>query len=226
MSGERETILRISPDRAEVFVEQEENGVISRKSIAPDSLAQCLMSSRYDDEAHATGFLPEGCIAATMTPKHTWYFIRYPELYAYISYFDTEYPHFPIPRLVFGFQYLAQEKKVVKSYLCVVKDERLTPDTPLFIYPFSNIHNDNSICLGNNALPVYKDPARLHTLAAYILRFPNNNDLYSSGNNKLNLEYRDLLEQLKGKEPSVYYSHVLKEKHQTLKDFMNISIRR
>lgn len=222
MNSASETILRISPDRAEVFVEQETDGVISRKSIAPDTLAQCFLSSRYDDEVRATGFLPEGCFAATMTPKHTWYFIRYPELYADISYFRKEYPHFPLPRLVFGFQYLLQEKKVVRSYLCVVKDERLNPDTPLFTYPFSNVHRDNSICLGNNALPAYKDPARLHTLAAYILRFPNNNDLYSSRNNKLNLEYRDLLEQLKGKEPSVYYSHVLKEKGQTLKDFMNV----
>jgi hypothetical protein len=220
-----DTILRISPSRAEVLVEQEENGVISRKSIAPDTLAQCLLSSRYDDEVHATGFLPEGCFAAVMAPKHTWYFIRYPELYADISYCGTEYPHFPLPRLVFGFQYLIREKKVVKSCLCVVKDERLTPETPLFIYPFSNVHGDSSICLGNNALPVYKDPARLHTLAAYILRFPNNNDLYSRSHNKLDLEYRDLLEQLKGKEPSVYYTGVLKEKRQTLKDFLNIARR-
>ena len=124
---------------------------------------------------------------------------------------------------MFAFQYLFREKKVVKSYLCVVKDERLNPDTPLFVYPFSNVHGDNSICLGNNALPVYKDPARLHTLAAYILRFPNNNDLFFPHNNKLNLEYRDLLEQLKGKDPSVYYSHVRKEKGQTLKEFMNIA---
>lgn len=225
MNSSSDTILRISPDRAEVFVEQEENGVISRKSIAPDALARCFLSSRYDDEVHATGFLPEGCFAAAMTPKHTWYFIRYPELYADISYYDTEYPHFPIPRLVFGFQYLFREKKVVKSYLCVVKDERLNPDTPLFVYPFSNVHGDNSICLGNNALPRYKDPARLHTLAAYILRFPNNNDMFFPHNNKLNLEYRDLLEQLKGKDPSVYYSHVLKEKGQTLKEFMNLARR-
>ena len=42
---------------------------------------------------------------------------------------------------------------------------------------------------------------------------------------KLNLEYRDLLEQLKGKDPSVYYSHVLKEKGQTLKEFMNLARR-
>lgn len=223
MNSSSDTILRISPRRAEVFVAQEENGVISRKSIAPDALAQCFLSSRYDDEVHATGFLPEGCFAAAMTPKHTWYFIRYSELYTDISYFGTEYPNFPIPRLVFAFQYLPREKKVVRSYLCVVKDERLNSDTPLFIYPFSNVHGDNSICLGNNALPVYKDPARLHTLAAYILRFPNNNDMYSPRNNKLELEYRDLLEQLKGKEPSVYYSHILKEKGQTLKDFMKIA---
>lgn len=226
MSATSDTILRISPSRAEVIVEQEENGVISRKSIAPDSLAECFLRNRYDDEMHPTGFLPEGCIAVTMTPKHTWYFIRYPELYADISYFKTEYPHFPIPRLVFGFQYLPREKKVVKSYVCVVKDERLKPETPLYVYPFSNVHGDDSICLGNNALPAYKDPARLHTLAAYILRFPNNNDMYSSGNNKLNLEYRDLLEEMKGKEPSVYYSHLLVEKRKTLKDFMDIARRK
>ena len=101
MNSSSDTILRISPERAEVFVEQEKDGVISRRSNSP------------------------GCFADTMTPKHTWYFIRYPELYADISYFGTEYPHFPLPRLVFGFQYLFREKKVVKSFLCVVKDERL-----------------------------------------------------------------------------------------------------
>lgn len=226
MSVTSETILRISPSRAEVIVEQEVNGVISRKSITPDTLAACFLQNRYDDETHATGLLPEGCIAVTMTPKHTWYFIRYPELYADITYRDTEYPHFPIPRLVFGFQYLPLEKKVVKSYVCVVKDERLKPETPLYVYPFSNVHGDDSICLGNNALPAYKNPARLHTLAAYILRFPNNNDMYYSSHNKLDLEYRDLLEQMKWKDPSMYYSHLLVERRETLKDFMDIARRK
>ena len=36
MDNSSDTILRISPGRAEVIVEQENNGVISRKSIAPD----------------------------------------------------------------------------------------------------------------------------------------------------------------------------------------------
>ena len=62
-----------------------------------------------------------------------------------------------------------------------------------YCYPFSNVHGDKKICTGNNALPIYKDPVRLHTLAGYLLRLPNNNDLYSRSNNRLHAEYRDLL---------------------------------
>ena len=102
----------------------------------------------------------------------------------------------------------------------MVKDERLTLDTPTYRYPFSNVHGNQSICLGNNALPVYKDPARLHTLAAYILRMPNNDDLYSEQNNRLHAGFRDLLEQMKNKTPAHYYTDVLVKDGKTLKDFL------
>ena len=216
-----ELVLRISPSQAEAIVEMHKKGTISRKTITVDSLAHCFLSSRYDDECHPTGLLPEGCIGVTMMPKYTYYYIRYPDLWADISYFGTEYPNFPIPRLVFCFKYMPQEKKVAGCYVCVTKDERLTADTPLYHYPFSNVYNDLSICTGNNVLPVYKNPARLHTLASYLLRLPNNNDLYSREHNKLRAEYRDLLEQMKGKEPSLYYTDVLIESGQTLKQFMD-----
>lgn len=214
-------MLRISPIRAEVIVEEHDKGTVTRKTIGADSLSTCFLSARQDDEIHATGLLPEECIGATMTPKFTYYYIRYPELYADFTYFQTEYPSFPIPRLVFCFKYMQAEKKVAESYVCVVKDERLTLDTPIFQYPFSNVFPDWRICTGNNALPVYKDPARLHTLAAYLLRLPNNNDLFHRDHNKLHAEFRDLLEQMKGKDPSLYYTDVLVETRQTLKDFMN-----
>ena len=153
--------------------------------------------------------------------KYVTYFMRYPELCADITYYDTEYRDFPLPRLVFGFQYMPQEGKVAGCRVCVVKDERLTPDTPTYRYPFSNVHGNNSICTGNNALPIYRDPARLHTLMGYLLRLPNNNDLYSRDNNRLHAEYRDLLEQMKGKTPSHYYTDVLVEDGKTLKDFLD-----
>ncbi len=215
-----DTILRISPSRAEIVVEQEKKGIISRKLIAPETLAKCFLSSRYDDETHATGFLPEGCISVVMTPKYTSYYIRYPDLCADVSYFGTSYPGFPLPRLVFELRYMPAEGKVAKCRVCVVKDERLTADTPTFLYPFSNVSFDGSICVGNNALPRYKDPARLGTLPGHILRIPNNNDHFSKGNNALKLEYRDLLEQMKGKEPSHYYTDLLVPSHKTLGDFI------
>ena len=221
MPKDYDMIIRINSDRAEVEVEQHsKKGVITRKNISPESLSNCILTSRRDDESHPTGLLPEGCIAVVMEKKYVYYYIRYPELYTDFSYFGTEYPHFPIPRLVFCFKYSPKTKKVAEASLCVVKDERLTLDTPTYQYPFSNVHNNLSICLGNNALPVYKDPARLHTLAAYILRLPNNNDLYSSQNNRLHAGFRDLLEQMKHKTPSHYYTDVLVASRKTLKDFL------
>lgn len=216
-----ELILRIAPDKAEAIVEQIDHGVVSRKMISTDSLSSCFLTSRKEDETHATGLLPESCLAVTMTPKYVYYYIRYPELYADFSYFGTEYPNFPIPRLVFAFKYMPKEKKVAECAVCVVKDERLTADTPLYRYPFSNVYSDGRICTGNNALPLYKDPMRLHTLAGYLLRMPNNNDLYSKNSNRLDAEFRDLLEQMKGKDPSLYYTDVLVEAGTTLKDFMD-----
>ncbi len=221
MPKDYDMIIRISSERAEVEVEQHsKKGVVSRKNISPQSLSDCILTSRVDDESHPTGLLPENCIAVVMEKKWFYYYIRYPELYTDFSYFGTEYPNFPIPRLVFRFKYLREERKVVESALCVVKDERLTPDTPLYLYPFSNVSSNGKICLGNNALPVYKDPARLHTLASYILRMPNNNDHFSKENNRLHAEFRDLLEQMKNKTPSHYYTDVLVENRYTLKDFM------
>lgn len=222
MPKDYDMIIRINSERAEVEVEQHsKKGVVTRKNISPASLSNCILTSRIDDESHPTGLLPEGCIAVVMEKKHIYYYIRYPDVYADFSYYDTEYLHFPIPRLVFCFKYLRHDHKVAGVSLCVVKDERLTLDTPTYRYPFSNVHGNLSVCLGNNALPVYKDPARLHTLAAYILRMPNNDDLYFEQNNRLHVGFRDLLEQMKAKTPSHYYSDVLVENGQTLKDFLN-----
>ena len=221
MPKDFDMVIRISSERAEVEVEQHsKKGVITRKYISPQSLSTCILTSRHDDESHPTGLLPEGCIAVVMEKKYVYYYVRYPELYADFSYYRTEYLGFPIPRLVFCFKYLPHDRKVAEVSLCVVRDERLTQDTPTYRYPFSNLHRNLSVCLGNNALPVYKDPARLHTLAAYILRMPNNDDLYSEQNNQLHAGFRDLLEQMKNKTPSHYYTDVLVADGQTLKNFL------
>lgn len=222
MVEKRETVIRISPEKAEIVVEQSDGvGVTARKSLTPETFAKCIIGSRFDDAVHFSGMLPENCIAATISDSTTWYFVRYPELHADVSYYGTVYEAFPIPRLVFSFAYNTENCKVTGARLCVVKDERLTPNTPTYRYPFSNVHGNNSICLGNNALPLYKDPTRIFTLADFILRMPNNNDMFHAGNNKLGLEYRDLLEHLKDKPPAYYYTDVLIPDGKKLKQFFD-----
>lgn len=220
MQKDYDTVIRISSERAEIVVEQEHDGITARKTLTPKSFARCILESRYDESEHFSGLLPDNCLSVTLSANGTWYFIRYPDLYADISYYGTEYEHFPIPRLVFAFKHTPENGKVTCTRLCVVKDERLSMDTPTFVYPFSNVYDDGKICLGNNALPAYKNPTRLSTLANFILRLPNNNDNFRQSNNKLKLGYRDLLEHLKDKQPEYYYSDILIPDGKTLKDFI------
>lgn len=222
MREEFDLSIHICTKNSRVVVEQrKKEGVVSTKSISPGSLSECILNSRYDDAVYASGLLPAGCISVRMSRQHTTFFVRYPELYADFTYHETQYLRFPIPRLVFAFQYIPEAGKVGGCYVCVVKDEKLTLDTPTFRYPFSNVGDSGWICTGNNVLPVFPDPSKLHALAGYILRLPNNNDYYQTGHNKLGAEFRDLLEHLKDKDPAYYYSDILVENHQTLKDFLN-----
>ena len=216
-----DTIIKISSERTEIVVEQTNKGLISRKNISLESFSKAILDSRYDDGIHPTGFLPEHCFSATLSGQNIVYYLRFPELRADIAYYGTEYPDFPLPRLVFAVKYMRDTDKIGGVRLAVVKDEKLTPDTMTFIYPFSNVHNDDRICLGNNVLPIYRDPTRIHTLMHRILGFPNNDDLFQDANNKLGMGYRDLLEHLKDKPPEYYYTDVLIPNKKTLKDFIN-----
>lgn len=220
MNNNADTVIRISSDRSEIVVEQSSQGITSRKTITPETLARCFLESRYDDTKHSTGLLPEGCISAVMSDSKIKYFILHSERRTDLSYYGTEYTNFPLPQLIFGIEYLPKECKVVNCSVYVAKDERLTPDTPMYFYPFSNVFPDSRICLGNNALPRYKSAAQLTTLGGYILRLPNNNDQFSSKNNRLGLGYRDLLEHLSDKDSEYYYTDILIPNGMKVKDYL------
>ena len=91
----------------------------------------------------------------------------------------------------------------------------------MFCYPFSNVTQSTfHLCTGNNVLPSYKSPSGISNLPGYLLRLPNNDDSFDVRDNRLHMEYRDLLEHLKDKDPSYYYSDVLIPNGKTLKDFI------
>ena len=188
MRDRNELVLHICPDERSIRVESTDEGVVSFKEIDLETFYDCVKRS-IRHEGVRSGFLPQNCFHVSVSENGDRDFCLWnPYLHADISYFGTEYPNFPLPRLVFGFQ-VNQDGKVYNCRLGVVEDKPPTEDTAMFLYPFSNVGGFH-LCVGNNVLPVYKKTSALANLPGYLLQLPNNNDSFNAKNNKLNMPYR------------------------------------
>ena len=212
--------IRIIPEDGQVLIETHTDGIVKCKEIQEDALLDCIKNSMRHNYI-SSGLLPPNCLYIEIdSDGNKSYCLWYPRLYADISYHETAYPSFPLPRLVFAF-HVDTEGKIGECRMCVVADEKPTMETVMYRYPFSNVSGTRgAICIGANALPKYKTPHTLASLPAFLLSIPNGDHSFNALNNKLNLQYRDLLEHLKDKEPSYYYSDVLIPNEKTLKDFI------
>ena len=111
MEASNDIMIRISPNEGKITVEEDAQGVFSRKSITEEDLLRCFKDSlRTADEGYHSGFLPLNTISLYQSETVKRFVLWHPRLYADVSVYDTPYPHFPIPRLVFGFS-LNQEGK-------------------------------------------------------------------------------------------------------------------
>lgn len=132
----RDLLLRISPSRNTLVVEEHKpGGIISYREIDPLELYYIFNGSYASNESLDSGFLPENCLHVSVSGAQITYVLWNPELRADIIYGDTEYQDFPIPRLVFGVRML-DNGKVVDCTLGVVADERPSESTQIITTPF------------------------------------------------------------------------------------------
>ena len=130
MSANWELMLRIRPDERSIRVEETNDGVTSFKEIALDTFYECVRHS-IQHEGIRSGFLPQNCFHVSVRENGDRDFcLWHPHLRADINYFGTEYPDFPLPRLVFGFR-VNQEGKVFNCRLGVVEDKPPTEDSAM-----------------------------------------------------------------------------------------------
>lgn len=217
----REILLRISPTRNTLTVEvQKPGGTVAYKEISPTELYFAINNSYTSRDLLSSGFLPENCLHVSMNSMERHFILWNPELRADIIYTDMKYPDFPLPRLIFGVRML-EDGKVAECSIGVVADEKPSPETPMFYYPFSNVYSDGRVCSGNNILPRYKKLAALRHFPRYLLELPDNDDMYDPTKNKLGLGHRELLEHLKDKDPAYYYSDILIPNGMTLDAFIH-----
>ena len=115
---------------------------------------------------------------------------------------------FPLPRILFQFQ-IENSGRISSVWLKIVPKGRLDNETACFLWPFSNVRRNSSLCLGCNELPHVDDLQRLKHLPRFILELPCNDDLFDSSKNQMGFSLSDLLEHLKDKESSYYYDKIL-----------------
>ena len=208
-------------DNAEITVEERVNGVKRVKMIALNDLLICIRSSLKEVIPKFNITLPKNALFYSCAPESNEYSaaLEYPYYRANITYMNTEYSDFPLPRLVFGFK-VENSGRLSRVMLGVTENGILRESSKMYIYPFSNVSKSNfSVCTGQNSLPDIKQPYSLTNMPDYILSLPDNDDHFSSSHNKLNLGHRELMEHLRDKSPEYYYTDVLIPSGKTLKDF-------
>jgi hypothetical protein len=210
-------VIRFKSDYS-ITLDTIEDGIVSTKSLSTDELEKALQSSMIRIDVNS-GVLPQNCVSWAKSAQNntSYYVIWHDEEFADIQYHETKYPHFPIPRFVFGFK--LNGDKVQSVNIGIIAQGEITENTKMYRYPFSNV-NGFSMCMGGNPMPKYKKRTALSGLPYYILGIPNNDDNYSAERTKLKLGYRELLEHLKDKSSEYYYTDVLIPNKKTLKDFI------
>ena len=211
MNPSNDIRICISPSQGKIIIEERDGPVTTRKEIDQQSLISCFKNSlRTDDPGFSSGFLPLNCLSVWQGNEGKRLVLWHPRLYA----------DFPIPRLVFGFS-TDQNGKVSCCRIGVVADETPTPETVMYHYPFSNVSEGSGhLCVGANTMPAYKKLHKAVNLPAFLLSIPNNMHSYYKTHNKLGLEYRELMEHLKDKDPSYYYTDILITNGWTLGEFI------
>jgi len=206
-------------DSAEIFVEERKNGIKSCKCISLNDLLVCIKSSIREIKPIYRAVLPKNALFYSCCPETGSFSaaMEYPYNKADITYMNTEYRDFPLPKLVFGFKVAG--KKIKKVYLGITGNGILRESSLMYTYPFSNVREDFSLCTGGNALPEIKTPFSLSNMPDYILSLPDNDDYYNIRHNRLELGHRELMEHLADKSPEHYYSDILIPSGKTLSDF-------
>lgn len=215
-----EVVIHIKEDKS-VRLEITENGKTRTKLISPQTLFDCIKGSLSSTPVKvASGLLPSNIISVTGDESGARYaVVEYLYETADIIYMSTEYKDFPLPRLIFGFK-VESSGRISEVKLGVPALGKLSSDTKMYYYPFSNVSRF-SLCTGANALPNIKTLQNLENLPNYIISLPDNDDYYQDEHTKLKLGHRDLLEHLKDKDRQYYYDKVLIQMpNATLKNFL------
>ncbi len=199
------------------FIELEDNGKKEFREIDIHYLIDSFNSAVRDvtdGETFETPLLPIGTvkyIQDTSNPDRYSLFLYKEPTIGPIIYESRDY--------IVGYPGLIYRFKVENQFLSQVKiwavlDKNLTPDTPVYHYPYFNSYKDGRICIGSNHIPV-EEPWQLFKMPDILKAMPSNLGLSTHNNSGLQ---GDSL--LKAVEEKPFLNEWLIPCHKKLKDIL------
>ncbi|KUG03131.1 hypothetical protein ASZ90_019471 [hydrocarbon metagenome] len=181
------------------FIELEDNGKKEFREINIHHLIDSFNSAVRDvadRETFETPLLPVGTIKhiqdANDPKRYSLFLFKEPTI-GPIIYESRDYI-VGYPALIYRFKVENQFLSQVKIW--AVQDKNLTPDTPVYNYPYFNAWQDGKICMGSNRIPI-EEPWQLFKVPDILKVMPSNLGLKPHNNS--GLEGDSLLKAAEGK---------------------------
>ncbi len=199
------------------FIELEDNGKKEFREVTIHHLIDAFNSAVRDitdEEIFGTPLLPTGTIKYTQSAadptKYSLYLYREPTI-GPITYESRQYV-VGYPAIIYRFR--VDNRILSQVRMWAVSDKNLTPDTPIYHYPYFNSYQDGRICIGSNRIPV-EEPWQLFKMPDILKAMPSNLGLSTHNNSGLQ---GDSL--LKAVEEKLFPNEWLKPSQKKLRDIL------
>lgn len=207
------TFIEITEDRLCKITTQNNLGVKINKYVDFQTVMQLLIAASEENEsvsqakAILSEILPGDSLISTIQTKKihrsnsTWYILlreQKPTNIALTKYNGGEkqervFKNVAMPKTLYAIKVC--NDKCVSLRIGCVKKGRINNGTVIYKYPYSNVFDTKSVCLGSNMLNDFllEDISNIVMIPEMFLSMPNNHDGYL-GSNDSGLKYEELLE--------------------------------
>lgn len=227
------TIIEITEDNACKITIENSDGLKSIKYLSFTNtlnlLNASIRESSEDNDAvlgdvNLSAIFPGDNIISTIQIKEsvssgaTWYILLREGVSANFKYQNKVYKNVAMPKTLFAIKVFNDRCCNIK--IAAVKTNRITNNTTIYRYPFSNVFDTRNVCLGSNTFSDFdlNGIQNLPMIPEMFLAMTNNNDGYA-GSNTSNFQYEELLEVLS---ESTFDNNILRESYtsKTYNDFI------
>lgn len=200
------TTIEICENNFCKIIVTKDNGVKINKYVSFNTMMELLNASMEKEEYNMidsnvilSDILPGDSIISTIQVKEItssnskWYVLLREKKPTNMKLKDKIYKNVAMPKTLYAIKVC--NDKCVSLRIACVKDGVINEKTTIYRYPYSNVFDTRSVCLGGNMLNDFllNGLNNIVMIPEMFLAMTNNNDGYA-GSNSSGYEYSDLLE--------------------------------